>query len=139
MIRIYYRIWMDAIEFERKNHGNSRGLMFFTLVPMSFIQGLNLFGILLILRSFKVEFNPFLNIDIFTGELLDKALSGIITMYAPFIFLNYTLIFYNKRFETLLEKYGSKSSKKVGLYYGMYFLISVLLIFIPIILFKWIS
>lgn len=140
MINIYYKIWVDAIEFERKNHGESRGLLFYTLVPMSFIQGLNLFGIYLLLSSLEIKFNPFLEIDIFQGELLDKALSGIIALYMPFLILNYILIFSNKRYLQLIEKYGNKNSdnKKVGLYYGMYFIFSVLILFIPIILFKWV-
>lgn len=140
MINLYYKIWVDAIEFERKNHGDSRGLLFYTLVPMSFIQGLNLFGIFLLLSSLNVKFDPFLEIDIFRGELLDKVFTSVLTLFMPFIILNYILIFHKKRYERLIERYGNKrkGNKRIGLYYGMYFIISVLLIFAPMILFKWV-
>ena len=101
-MRIYYLIWADAIAFERKNQkklNNKGGFMFFTLVPMSGIQGINLFGVFLLMNSFGFKIDPFINFNLFQFELLNKVLSSFITLYFPFLVINYFLVFRKKIYQ----------------------------------------
>ncbi len=62
--------------------------------------------------------------------MLDGALSGIITLFLPFVLLNYLLVLKNKKYELIIEKFPYRKGK---LYIG-YFITSVALFFLPVLI-----
>lgn len=125
----YYSLWADAIGFEKAKHGHIRNWKFYVLYGISFSQGLNLASILLLLSTWiKAPF--FLSIDIFPGKMLDGGLSGIITLFLPFIVLNYFLVYRGKKYEEIIEKYPYRKGK---LYIG-YFITSALMFLLPVLI-----
>lgn len=129
MKKYYYEIWADAIGFEKAKHGHIRNWKPYVLIGITFCQGLNLGTILIVLGTW-VKSSFFLSIDFFPGEMLDGALSGIITLFVPFLILNYLLIFRKKKYEGIIENYPYRKGKR---YIG-YFIVSVVLLLLPILI-----
>jgi len=50
MLELYYKVWVDAIKYEKTKHSHLRDWKYVTLVYMSLLQGLN-FGTLYICNS----------------------------------------------------------------------------------------
>ena len=134
MLNIYYKVWVDAIVFEQTKNGERRNWKIFTLIPISVFQGINLLTIFFWIRSFTRHFNPFIAINLFQIEAINAFLSFAITCYIPFLVLNYLLIFYNHRYESLIAKYKYRNGKL----YLTYFLFSIGVFIIPIIVGKFI-
>ena len=132
MKKLFYTLWVDAIVFERSNNNGIRNWKIYTLVPMSLYQGLNIFTVLFWLSFFGVRMDVFLDFNIFPSKMLDGALSGLLTLFFPFIILNYLLIFNRRRYEKLIEKYIYKKGK----YYKTYAIASVIISVLPLIILK---
>ena len=130
MTNIYYKIWVDAITYEKTKHGHIRNWKVYTLIPISVIQGVNFLVICMIIGFLTGSFpNIFIEIDVFPGKMLDSFFSGIITLVLPFIIINYALIFYRKKYDALLAKYQYHN----GRIYLAYFIVSMSLFLLPLI------
>jgi len=125
MENIYYKIWVDAIVWEKATNGERRNWKFFTLIPISLCQGINLFTI-----CFWTHTAIFLNVQLFSFKPLNGFLSYSISFLIPFIILNYFIIIYNQRYESLINKYKYHNGKL----YLWYFLLSIGAFIIPIII-----
>jgi hypothetical protein len=134
MGNLYYKIWVDAIVYEKTKHGHLRNWKPYTLIPISVLQGVNLLTIFFWLSTFNLKIDIFLDFDLFPGILIDGFLSGFVTLFLPFILLNWLLIFRGKKFESLIKKYEYKKGKL----YLIYFLTSIVVFILPIIIGKWI-
>jgi len=137
MFSIYYKIWVDAIVFEQTKNGERRNWKIFTLFPISMFQGINLLTIFFAASALTHKNIPiFIDVSIFNIKPLNSFLSFSITLFFPFIILNYFLIIYNDRYKRLIEKYKYHNGR---LYLG-YFLFSAGIFIIPIfmgIIFGW--
>lgn len=125
MGNIYYKIWVDAIVWEKAANGKRRNWKFFTLILISLCQGINLLTV-----CFWFRLLLFLNIQLFSIKPLNGFLSYSITLLFPFIIFNYFIIIYNNRYESLLIKYKYHNGKL----YLWYFLSSIGVFIIPIII-----
>jgi hypothetical protein len=123
MENIYYKIWVDAIVWEKATNGERRNWKLYTLIPISFCQGLNLLTI-----CFWFGIPIFINIQLFSIKLPNSLLSYSISLLFPFIILNYFIIIYNQRYENLITKYKYHNGKL----YLWYFLLSVGVFIIPV-------
>ena len=133
---MYYRIWVDAINYERNKYGHIRNWKTYTLIPISTLHGLNLFTLLFWMNAlFNLKINIFFDINIFPGTMLDSFFSSFITLFLPFLVLNYLLIFHKKKYEKLLEKYDYENGKL----YLKYFMFSAGACIIPILIAKIVS
>jgi hypothetical protein len=128
-LSLYYQIWVDAIVYEKTKHSHLRDWKTFSLIPISVLMGLNLLTVFLFLLAFEIKLDVFIDFNLFPGEMLDGFLSGFITLFLPFLVLNYFLIFQNQKYVHLIEKYPYRKGK---LYMG-YFLVSILTLIIPLI------
>jgi hypothetical protein len=125
----YYNLWVDAIQFENAKHGSFRNWKPYVMAGITFCQGLNLATILFWMSTWtKIRF--FVPINFFPGSILNGSISGLITLFLPFIIINYFLIFKNKRYEELLKKYEHKNGKR----YIIYFIGSFGVFIIPILI-----
>jgi len=105
MKNIYYQLWVDAIEFERSHNQGHRDWRVYTLIPISMIQGLTFLMVIIWLSVAGLKFNIFFNIELLPNAVLNKFISGFITLFLPFFILNYFLIFRGKRYEKLVKDY----------------------------------
>ncbi|WPV01223.1 hypothetical protein SNE26_05515 [Mucilaginibacter sp. cycad4] len=127
MLSIYYKIWVDAITQERAKKGeDGKHWKAFTIIPMSLIQGVNLLTLLFILRFFT-DIPILFTIDLTRDKAINGFIAGLLVFFIPFVLLNYLLIFYNNRYNKLMNLYPSRNSKL----YRNYVLISLGIIVVP--------
>ena len=69
---IYYRIWVDAIVFEKTKNRDIGNWKFFTILPLSLLHGINALTIMIILNILNIKIDPFIHFDIFPGTMLDN-------------------------------------------------------------------
>lgn len=129
MLSIYYKIWVDAITQERAKKGTDGNWKAFTIIPISLIQGVNLLTFLFILRFFT-DIPILFTIDLTRDKAINAFIAGLFVFFIPFVILNYLLIFYNDRYNKLMNLYPSRGSK----IYRNYVLISLGIIVIPFVL-----
>jgi len=130
---IYYKIWVDAIVYEKAKNEGSRNWKTYTLIPISVLQGTNLLTIFFWLSSFDIKIDIFFDIDIFPGQMIDKFISSFISLFMPFLVINYIFIFKEKKYIELIKKYKHHNGKL----YLIYFIITFAVFILPIVIAKW--
>lgn len=69
-------------------------------------------------------------VHVFNALLINDFISVILTLFIPFVLLNYLLIFSNDRYKEILERYAPQNGKL----YRNYALISLGVLVIPIVI-----
>jgi hypothetical protein len=129
MLKLYYRIWVDAIAATKAKMAGTDSWKAYTLVPMSLLMGINLLTFFVWMHSLVSRRLPLvLPVTIFHYRLINDFISVVTTLFIPFVLLNYLLIFNNNRYEQLLTKYPPQNGKL----YKKYTLISLGILAIPI-------
>jgi len=125
----YYKIWTDAIVSQRNKRAEHTSWKLYTIVPMSVLQGINLFTFFYWMRViFSKNLLLMMPVGIFHAHPLNGFISVVLTFVIPFLLLNYLLIFYGERYEKLIARYGSNG----GRLYRKYTLYSLGLAIIPV-------
>jgi len=133
MFRLYYRIWVDAIVFEQSKKSQKRSFKFYTLIPISLLQGINLFTFFYWMKVLVNRNLPlFFGVDIFNARPINGFISILLTLFIPFVILNYLLIFSNDKYVDLIKKYPYQKGKL----YRRYVLNTMGIFIIPIIIQK---
>src|ERR1700743_2575421 len=102
MLSAYYKLWVDAIVSEKTKKDRQASLKAFTIVPISIIMGINLFTILYWTNVLTHHELPLILVIAFSRDMLINIfLSAILMFFTPFLLLNYLVIFYNTRYESL--------------------------------------
>ena len=122
--RIYYTIWSDCIRQIKTVPSNKSDWKFNTMTTMSFLMGVNLAYLLLLISSLIIKFTFTIDIDILLGTSLDTDLSIFLTFIMPMIVLNYFLIFKDDRYLTFVDEYKFYN----GQYFKNYMLFSLLIL-----------
>jgi hypothetical protein len=131
MFDLYYKIWVDAITATRAKKAEAYGWKLYTLVPMSLLGGINLFTFFLWMKTLVSSRLPLvLPVNIFHYRLINDFISVVVTLFIPFVLLNYLLIFANERYQRLLQRYTAHNGKL----YKRYTLISLGLLVIPVLI-----
>lgn len=117
MRNIYYLFWVDSIVSFRKFNPNKRWKLP-VFILNTWLNALNFWILILWLDFFDLFKVPDFNIDLFPGHILNSFLEFAILFASPFVILNYFLIFYNRRYEMLIEKYNTMKTR-YALTYGM--------------------
>ena len=116
-MKLYYKIWVDAITKIR----NFDDYMWKskTLITISFWMGVVFMVFVAIFEHDILGFTFYkLNLDNYIAKPWCDLFESILLFFMPFIVINYFLIFYKKRYETLLKKYEYKNGK----YFTTFFL-----------------
>lgn len=130
MLNLYYRIWADAILFEKLKRGKDINWKTITLIAISLLQGLNLLVLLFLLRWLSHGRMPILlPMGIFNMSILNSACAIVLIFFVPFVILNYLLVYYNNKYLEIINKYPYRNGKL----YRNYFLWSLGIIIIPIV------
>ena len=132
MLKLYNRIWVDAIAAARHSNTESENWKIVTIIPMSALQAANLFTILYWLKVLVNRNLPlFVGFEIFSYRALNSFFIGVILTYVvPFVIINYLLIFSNDRYKILMTNYKDRSGKL----YKKYVFITLGLALVPLIL-----
>jgi hypothetical protein len=131
MLVVYYKIWVDAIQFARSSKTESENWKLFTIIPISILMGVNLLTLLIWIRAFSNrKFKVILPVSLFNVQPLNTFISIFFTFFIPFLILNYLLIFNNEHYNVLLKTYSAKNGKR----YLWYAAISVGILVVPYIL-----
>jgi hypothetical protein len=129
MFKYLYMLWSDMILTARKN-GNftDKWKEFNYILPI--FQGMNLLSLVIWLKLlFNITFPLTIPEDFIGTGFFSSAFSGILIFFLPFYLLNYFLIIRNDRYKRIIHNYKSYNGK--FLYY--YVLVTLLLVFIPLI------
>lgn len=133
--KLYYRIWIGAINSAiEKNGENKIDWKIILLIIFSVAQGINLLTLFFWLSIFNNNYNLIYEFNIFPGDMLDSLLSGFITLFLPFILVNYMLIFRKNRYKKYIKTFSGNQTK--GKNFMLYFIISILVFILPIIIGK---
>ncbi len=133
MLKLYYSIWVDAIVAEQSKKKRAGNWKLYTLIPMSALQGANLFTLFYWLKNLiNRHLLLFMPVNIFNARLINGFISVVITIFIPFVILNYLLIFSNNRYEKLIKEYPYQKGKL----YKKYTLYSLGILIIPIVIQK---
>jgi hypothetical protein len=112
MLRIYYKICVDAIE--KSKAANNGTWKFNTILFLSAFLSLIFMSIIILLKSFFLEHINFsIFPDNYTKKSLDIKLEAIVLYLVPSLIVNYFLIIHNKRYEKLLLNYKPNNGKYV--------------------------
>jgi len=133
--KLYYRIWIGAINSAiEKNGENKIDWKIILLIIFSVAQGINLLTLFFWLSIFNNNYNLIYEFNIFPGDMLDSLLSCFITLFLPFILVNYMLIFRKNRYKKYIKTFSGNQTK--GKNFMLYFIISILVFILPIIIGK---
>ena len=130
MKNIYHLIWVDAILSFKKYNPRNKNWKATVFLFNTWMNALNLWCLFMAVKYLTPFEFPLVALDIFPGNSLDDIVNFTITFGLPTGLLNYCLIFYNKRYELLIHKYGAQKTK----YAFLNILFSALIAFIVAIL-----
>ena len=105
MNNIYNMIWSDAIISFRKHHPKRKDWKSATFMLMTWMHALNWWIVFIWLKFFNILNIPLISIDMFPSKLLDDFFAFTIEFALPFGILNYFLVFYNNRYDKIIQKY----------------------------------
>ena len=127
-MKLFYKIWVDAIEFEKSRPLNNTKWIGFTMSYMTILLGLNIATIysFLFLLGLDIAEPVMRTLKFIEIANLRSILWSLIMMFIPALLINYILIISNKKYEFLLLKYQNQKTKKGNLL-RIYFLITFFL------------
>ena len=130
MMKLYYKIWVDTLVKIKAQPQNERRWKTLSFVFISMAMAMNFITVISIIQR-NILGKSFYNlgIDVFPGTKLDALLKFIILFLLPVVIVNYVLVFHNKKYEKLIEKYKTHNGK-LGMTYLLlsYFLPLILLV-----------
>ena len=122
-LKLYYEIWVDCILRAKSQHQNKKNWKLFTMIFMGMAMSLNFIIILFFLSDLGITNKIFsIKINFLESSKLNSILGFIVSYFLPVTLINYFLIFYNRRYEKLIEKYKYHNGKYIGLYLLVSFL-----------------
>ena len=117
MLKLYYKIWVDTLVKLRSQQQNKGKWKILSFVFISMAMALNFILLISIFQRNILNYTFYsFDLDIFPGTKLDALLKFIILFLLPVVTVNYFLIFHNKKYEYLIQKYKSYNGK-LGIIY----------------------
>ena len=135
MRNLYYKIWVDGIIKLRSIPANKGLWQFYAMTFISIAMALNLILVMTIFEKYILK-HSFYNIDFnfFSEKKLNSFLSFFFLYMLLPILVNYLLIFRNKRYEKLIEKYEFYDGKLCVTYLMTSYLLPFVLLILAYIL-----
>ena len=127
-MNLFYALWADAINHERKKNGGENHWKPFLFFAMSVLLSFNImviYGIVFLFTDFNTV-KEFMKIITFTeSETIKKFLWATITLFIPSMLINYIFVFHKTKYQSIIENYEHRDGKLLRIY----FLMTVLLFF----------
>ena len=132
-MKIYYKIWVDCLLRMKSQEKNKHNWHVKSMIAMSLAMSLNFLLFLTILeRDILGCFIYQLYISSLPEEY-SNALEILLLFVLPVVVVNYFLIFRNKRYEKLIEKYPYRNGKLAIPYIMISVFLPVFLVFILVV------
>ena len=110
-MKLYYLIWVDFIIRAKSQPANQNNWHVMTLVYMTVIMAVDLLFIMMILQEVILGYY-FYDLEIAVlPQAIANVLSFVILFAGPPLVINYILIFRNRRYEKLIQKYKHHDGK----------------------------
>jgi hypothetical protein len=121
----YYAVWADGINVveHSRTHSPQRERYAVLLIAFSIAQGLNLSTLIILLGPWAKT--GLTTPDLGLGSLLNNLIMGLGVYIAPFVVLNYLLVFHKDKYKSLVSQ--SPDSRKPGWLFMGYILFSYIL------------
>jgi hypothetical protein len=118
MLGFYYRIWVDGItRINLQSEENKKNWQSTLMTGMTLSMSFNFVLIMLLVEKYIVGHNFYdLNFS-FLPERISAIFSFTVLYILPCLLINYLLIFRNKRYEKLLQRYPYKYNGKLSMSY----------------------
>ena len=137
MLKIYYKIWVDAIFKIKSNPELKKSWKFYATIYMAMVMALNLwfFSFLALTFKLKIPYYPF-EINIFSSNKINSFISFFASYLLPILVANYFFIFWQNKYEKLLLLYKHQDGKLFSRYFLVSILAYIFYFFIVFIIFK---
>jgi len=110
MFKIYYEIWVDCIL--RIKSFNSDWWQYKSMLIMTFAMGIAFMVFMTVLETDILNFHFYqLTLDKYFIKPVADLLNMFFLFFFPFFFINYLLIFYNKKHEKIINQYKYHEGK----------------------------
>ena len=132
---IYYRIWVDCITRLKSREANKDNWQAKSMVIMSTAMVFNLVLLMIILQKQILGYYFYeLNVS-FLSAHENYILTMLVLYILPCVVVNYLLIFRDKRYEKLLEKYSYYNGKLILIYMLTSMFLPIILLLIGVFLY----
>lgn len=120
---LYYSVWVDCIKRAKQLPANKNNWKGGTMIFMTLAMSSDFILMMTILEKYFIK-RTFYTIDFyFLPGRVNSVLSYIFLFVLPCLIINYLLVFRNKRYTTLLEKYPYYN----GMLFLVFFVVSMML------------
>lgn len=136
MLGLYYRIWVDFIIRAKKNPANNGNWQQGSMIFMTLAMSSNFILIMTILERHVLKRTVYTLNFSFLPERANSVLSYIFLFILPCWIMNYLLIFRNKRYLKLLERYPYKNGKLAISYFVISLMLPIILLLIGFMFFR---
>lgn len=110
-MRLYYLIWVDLIIRAKSQPANKNNWQVMTMIFMTLVMAVDFLFIMMILQEVILGYYFYeLDIPVIPQEI-GNPISFIILFAGPPLVINYLLIFRNRRYRKLIEKYEYHNGK----------------------------
>jgi len=128
-MRLFYSIWVDLIIRAKSQPANKNNWQIMTLLYMTVTMAIDLLFVMIILEEAVLGYYFYdFEIPSIPKEISD-AISLVVLFAGPPLVINYMLIFRNRRYEKLIEKYEYHNGKLAATYILLGLFIPVITLF----------
>ena len=129
---IYYQIWVDNLLRMKSQEKNKHNWKQWSMIAMSLAMTLNLMLFMSILQEDILGIS-FYYINFPIPDEYNGVLDVLLLFALPVVVVNYLLIFRNKRYEKLIEKYPYRNGKLAVPYVMISIFLPVVLVIILVV------
>ena len=129
---IYYQVWVDNLLRMKSQEKNKHNWKQWSMIAMSLAMTLNFMLFMSILQSYILGIS-FYVINFPIPDEYNGVLDILLLFVLPVVVVNYLLIFRNKRYEKLIEKYPYRNGKLAVPYVMISIFLPVVLVFILVV------
>ncbi len=110
MLILYYKIWVDLIVRAKSVPANRENWKVMTLLYMSMLMAINLIVIMTIIQKYFGLYVYDISFSIMPG-IIESFVKFCILFFLPSAVLNYLLIFWNNRYNKIIQAYSHHNGK----------------------------
>ena len=136
LMGLYYRIWVDFITRAKRNPANNGNWKQGSMLFMTLAMSSNFILVMTILEKFVFKRTVYSIEFSFLPSRANGVFNYLILYNLPCWVINYLLIFRNKRYLKLLEKYPYSNGKLAAPYIGISMMLPIVLLAIGFIFFR---
>ncbi len=130
IMKIYFSVWTDAINYERIKNGGESHWKIFTLLYMSLLMAINIISFTSAILYFTSYDLGLIVMSLIDKFLNNKGLSNIVWFFIigffPCLSINYFCVFHKKRYNYILEKYKFKNGRLLLIYFFLTFIVLII-------------